>query len=61
VGELALLDDGPRSATVLAEGDVLALTITRARFRKLLQAEPSIAIGVAEELARRLRSVQAVH
>jgi CRP-like cAMP-binding protein len=61
VGELALLDEGPRSATVLAEGDVLALTITRARFRKLLQAEPSIAIGVAEELARRLRSVQAVH
>ena len=61
VGELALLDNGPRSATVLAEGDVLALTITRARFRKLLQAEPSIAIGIAEELARRLRSVQAVH
>ena len=61
VGELALLDNGPRTATVVAEGPVVTLTITRARFRKLLQAEPSIAIAVAEELARRLRSVQAVH
>jgi CRP/FNR family transcriptional regulator len=61
VGELALLDDGPRTATVLADGDVVTLTITRARFRKLLREEPSIAIGIAEELARRLRSFQAVH
>jgi CRP/FNR family transcriptional regulator, cyclic AMP receptor protein len=61
VGELALLDNGPRTATVLADGDVLTLTITRARFRKLLQTEPAIAIGIAEELARRLRSMQSVH
>ena len=61
VGELALLDNGPRTATVVAETPVVTLTITRARFRKLLQAEPSIAIAIAEELARRLRSVQAVH
>ena len=60
VGELALLDDGPRTATVLAQTPVVTLTITRARFRKLLQAEPSIALAVAEELARRLRSVQAI-
>ena len=58
VGELALLDDGPRTATVLASGPVVTLTITRARFRKL--AEPSIALVIAQELARRLRSVQAV-
>jgi CRP-like cAMP-binding protein len=57
VGELALLDRGPRSASVVADGPVVTLAITGRRFRKLLKAEPSIAIGVAEELARRLRAV----
>jgi len=59
VGELALLDGGLRSASVLAEGPVTTLAITGRRFRKLMQAEPPIAIGVAEELARRLRAVEA--
>jgi len=57
VGELALLDGGPRSASVLADGPVVTLAVAGRRFRKLMQAEPSIAIGVAEELARRLRAV----
>jgi CRP-like cAMP-binding protein len=57
VGELALLDGGLRSASVVADGPVVTLAVTGRRFRKLLQAEPSIAIGVAEELARRLRAV----
>jgi voltage-gated potassium channel len=58
VGELGVLDGGPRSASVVAEGPVVTLTITARHFRKLMQAEPAIAIGVAEELARRLRTVQ---
>jgi len=58
VGELALLDGGPRTATVVARGDVLALSIGRARFHKLLLSEPRIAVAIAEELARRLRSAQ---
>jgi CRP-like cAMP-binding protein len=57
VGELALLDGGERSASVVADGPVVTLAITGRRFRKLMQAEPTIAIGVAEELARRLRAV----
>jgi CRP/FNR family transcriptional regulator, cyclic AMP receptor protein len=56
VGELALLDGGPRTASVVAQGDVVTLSIPAARFRKLLRVEPSIAIGIAEELARRLRA-----
>jgi CRP/FNR family transcriptional regulator, cyclic AMP receptor protein len=56
VGELALLDGGPRTASVVAQGDVVTLTVPASRFRKLLRAEPSIAIGIAEELARRLRA-----
>ena len=57
VGELALLDGGQRSASVTAKGLVVTLAITGRRFRKLMQADPSIAVGVAEELARRLRAV----
>lgn len=60
VGELALLDGGPRTATVIADGAVVALTIPRTRFRKLLLSEPSLAVAVAGELAQRLRAAQAV-
>jgi CRP/FNR family cyclic AMP-dependent transcriptional regulator len=58
-GEMALLDGGPRTATVAAKGPVVCLTISRSRFLKLLRAEPAIAIAMVEELARRLRAVQA--
>ena len=60
VGELALLDDGPRTATVVADGPVVALSIGRASFRKLLRSEPPIAIAIAEELARRLRTTHTI-
>jgi CRP-like cAMP-binding protein len=60
VGELALLDDGPRTATVVADGPVIALSITRTAFRKLLRSEPSIAVAIAEELARRLRTAHTI-
>jgi CRP-like cAMP-binding protein len=56
VGELALLDGGPRTATVVANGEVVTVALSRARFRKLLTSEPQVAVAIAEELARRLRS-----
>jgi CRP/FNR family transcriptional regulator, cyclic AMP receptor protein len=56
VGELSLLDDGPRSATVVASEPSVTLCITRASFCKLMRTEPSMALAVSEELARRLRS-----
>lgn len=55
IGELALLDGGPRTATVTAKGELVTLTIPAARFRTLLRSEPAIAVAIAEELARRLR------
>src|SRR5689334_17952545 len=39
-GEMALLDDSPRSADVVADGDVLTMTISRSAFGKLLRSEP---------------------
>jgi CRP-like cAMP-binding protein len=59
-GEMALFDDSPRSASVLATGPAVCLVISRARFDKLLRSEPPIAIGLLKELARRLRAAQSV-
>ena len=57
-GEIALLDGGPRTATVLANGPVTTLVISRSRLLKLLRDQPAIAIAMLEELARRLRSTE---
>jgi CRP-like cAMP-binding protein len=59
-GEIALLDGAPRSATVVANGPVLCLTISQPQFLKLLRAEPTIAVAVLRELAGRLRAVQSI-
>jgi CRP-like cAMP-binding protein len=58
-GEMAVLDDSPRSATVVAKGPVTCLAISRPRFLKLLRGEPAIAIELLRMLAARLRAVQA--
>ena len=57
-GEMALLDDAPRSADVVADGEVLALTIGRPGFAKLLRAEPAIAQQLLRTLAARLRAAE---
>ena len=59
-GEMALLDSAARSATVVAKGPVVCLSIGQPRFLKLLQAEPAIAIALLKAVAARLRRVQAV-
>jgi CRP-like cAMP-binding protein len=55
-GEIALLDGGPRSATVTARSDVRLLGLTEWVFRGLLQEHPSIAVKTLESMAGRLRS-----
>jgi CRP/FNR family transcriptional regulator, cyclic AMP receptor protein len=54
-GEVALLDGGPRSATVTATSDVRVLGITEWVFRGLLHEHPSIAIKTLQVMAGRLR------
>ncbi len=41
-GEMALLEETPRTATVRASGDVQALKLDQAAFRALVQAQPAI-------------------
>lgn len=56
-GEIALLDGGPRTATVTALTDVRLAGITEWVFRGLLREHPSIAIKTLESIAGRLRAV----
>lgn len=55
-GEMALLDDEPRSATVIAMEPLELLTIWRTDFLQMLQQNFSITRKVLAELSRRLRS-----
>jgi len=55
-GEIALLDGGPRSATVTARSDIRLLGLTEWVFRGLLQEHPSIAVKTLEAMAGRLRA-----
>jgi voltage-gated potassium channel len=58
-GEMALIDGGPRSATVEATTEMLTMKIDREPFLKLLESEPDIALGVMKELVRRVRGLEA--
>lgn len=55
VGELALLVDEPRSATIRADTDGEILSLERDRFLELLGQDAPAAKAVATTLARRLR------
>jgi CRP/FNR family cyclic AMP-dependent transcriptional regulator len=57
-GEMALLDGKPRSATVLAVGNLQTMRLPRRPFMRLLQKEPSISIAMLEELCSRLRRLE---
>jgi CRP-like cAMP-binding protein len=50
-GELALLVDHPRTATVTAETDMTIGVLTRPEFAALVHDSPSIAMAVMEQLA----------
>jgi CRP-like cAMP-binding protein len=58
-GELSLLDSGPRTATVVADGPVVCLSIAQPAFLKLLRKEPAIAVAALKVVAARLRAAQA--
>jgi len=58
LGEMALLDDLPRSATVIAVEDVTALLLPVWEFRSTLQSHPTIALKLLSVLSRRLRKAE---
>jgi len=54
-GEMALIDDSPRSATAVALTDVTLAPIKENQFLFLVQNAPFFALSVMRVLARRLR------
>ncbi|HXW14716.1 MAG TPA: cyclic nucleotide-binding domain-containing protein [Terriglobia bacterium] len=56
VGELALIDDEPRSATVIAKSHCRLVPVDRRRFQYMTQETPFFALAVMKVLADRLRS-----
>jgi CRP/FNR family cyclic AMP-dependent transcriptional regulator len=54
VGEIALVEEMPRTATVTAETPVRLFVLTRKDFRHLLDQQPAVERKVLRALARRL-------
>jgi CRP-like cAMP-binding protein len=54
VGEIAILCDVPRTATVRATSRLAALRVSKENFFKLVEQFPQIAVGIMGELASRL-------
>jgi CRP/FNR family cyclic AMP-dependent transcriptional regulator len=57
-GEVALIDKGPRSATVVADGELRCRGMTAWEFRPLVQTHPEIAWPLLEALAAKLREAE---
>ena len=55
-GEMALLDGGPRTATVVADTDLVAEVIGQREFAGLIEDSPQLAKKLLVGLARRLRA-----
>ncbi len=59
VGEMALIDAGPRSATAVSRTRCLMSPVDERRFIELICREPEFALHVMRVLARRLRRMDA--
>jgi pyruvate,water dikinase len=57
-GEIALIDGGPRMATVTAATDLVCYGLTFWEFRPLIERNGTIAWKILQELAKRLRVVE---
>ena len=55
-GEMALIDESPRSATAVATADTKLAVIDQHRFLFLVQETPMFALQVMSSLAERLRA-----
>ena len=57
VGELSLLDRGPRTATVAADTDLTVLLIDQRHFAPLIDSVPALAHKLLSALAGRIRDL----
>ncbi|HEY4606373.1 MAG TPA: cyclic nucleotide-binding domain-containing protein [Acidimicrobiia bacterium] len=57
-GEMALVDDAPRSASVVADTDLSTLVVSKWEFRPLVKQHPELAWQLIEHLVARVREEQ---
>jgi CRP/FNR family cyclic AMP-dependent transcriptional regulator len=57
VGEMSLLDHGPRTATVMCDTDCTLLVIDQRRFRSVVEDIPAISHKLLGSLAARIREL----
>ena len=60
LGELALLSDSSRNASVRALRDTELLQITRDHFEALLRSEPELTLGLARALGAQLKGSRVI-
>ena len=60
LGEIALLDGGPRTATATTETACRLLSLTYGMFHELLDSSPSIRTAILEAVGQRLRELDDV-
>lgn len=56
-GEIALLDDAPRSASIMTLEDTRCMVISKRDFHECLAQHPSIALTLLQHLSQRLRAL----
>ena len=56
VGEMALIEDGNRSATIVANEDVTCLELSKAGYHEILAKHPGIAVKLFGNLLREMAS-----
>jgi len=59
LGEIALLDGGPRTATAVTEAPCSLLVLNQRRFWQLLDEAPEVRAPILLEVGRRLREMDA--
>ena len=55
IGEMALIDSGPRSATATARTDAVLVPVDAKQFLFLVQEHPTFALAVMQVMSSRLR------
>ena len=59
-GEMALIHNAPRAATVIAKTTLTTLELDKTAFNRVLQNSSSIAMAMVSEISNRLRSSSAL-
>ena len=57
IGEMAIFDRSPHSATVRARGEARILTVDKRGFLRRIQEDPSLAFHILENMSRRVRDL----